>query len=199
MRQRSVEVHVTWPGLLLLTAFIFLIVFLTGCPPSDSPPNPTATPTPASSAQPTATPSATATPFPSPGSSTPPIPDDQLTCVDPDVYPTQYGKYIVSVQRLYLEQHASLFKDGTTCFKDISFWNPYYFEIVGGLNRSYPVEAIVDDCGGGGICGEIAVKGLGVKKGTGFSEQHHILASSGCLRIGGGAYRGRCTPAWFDK
>jgi hypothetical protein len=50
--------------------------------------------------------------------------------------------------------------------------------------------------------GEIAVKGGGVAKGTGFSEQFHLLFSNACIHpcntLRSGCYRATCVPAWFN-
>jgi hypothetical protein len=57
---------------------------------------------------------------------------------------------------------------------------------------------VVQEIGNGGLCalvdggGEIAVKGN-----NNFSDQYHIMISSGYVRRGEASYRATCRPAWF--
>ncbi len=155
-------------------------------------------PSPSPVASPASTPVPSASPLPSPGGSSQ-LPQDQYTCAGPDGVVAQYGKSVEEAQRKYVVDHPGQFKPGTECLYP-TYWDGYYFEVVDTLNRLYPLEAIVDDCGGAGICGEIQVKAKGVKMGSGFSEGYSILISSGCIRHNyGGSFRGKCTPAWWNK
>lgn len=181
-----------------MKTLITLLIFAAGCvtPPVD-PGQPSPSPSPSPVASPAASPSPSPTPLPKPGSSTPPV---KSACVGPNESQSQYSKFINSAMDSFKTSHEEQFTPGTSCLKSPNFWDAYYFDVVALLNKFYPVEAIVDDCAGAGICGEIAVKGKGVLKGTGFSEQHQVLNSKGCMRYSSaGAFRARCTPAWFDK
>src|SRR3990167_8663669 len=168
-------------GVVLLCAFIWAACSLV-------PPVPEPNPSPSPGASPITSPYPTpnSSPLPSPGSSTPPV---DTECVGPDIFPAQHGKHVEEATKYWVLRHPERLKPGTECLYLI-YWDGYYFEVVDILNRLYPVEAIVDNCGGAGLCGEIVVKGKGVKQGTGFSEGYHILVSSGCVRHNyGGPFR----------
>jgi hypothetical protein len=77
------------------------------------------------------------------------------------------------------------------------YWDEYYFEVVANINAKGYAEAVVDDCGGAGVCGEIAVKAWGTVRGQGIHEQYHILTSWGDLRYQPDCYRATCTPSGF--
>jgi hypothetical protein len=88
----------------------------------------------------------------------------------------------------YKLAHINLF-DSKECFLSPGVngknWNDYYAGVVQNVNSS-GLHAIVD------AGGEIAVKSDNT-----FSEQYHVLTSSGCIHRAPGMYRSTCTPAWF--
>jgi len=96
----------------------------------------------------------------------------------------------------YKAAHPDYFVPGTEQLPP-AYWDPYYFEVVDRINKYGFEEAVVDACGGAGICGEIACKPWGTARGEGFHEQFHILTSEGFLRYQSDAYRATCTPSGF--
>lgn len=57
---------------------------------------------------------------------------------------------------------------------------------------------VVQELGNAGLCAVVDGGGeIAVKTNNKFSDQYHILISSGHIRRGETSYRATCTPAWF--
>ncbi len=57
---------------------------------------------------------------------------------------------------------------------------------------------VVQELGNVGLCAVVDGGGeIAVKNNNKFSDQYHILISSGHIRRGETSYRATCTPAWF--
>src|SRR5258705_8969854 len=57
---------------------------------------------------------------------------------------------------------------------------------------------VVQELGNAGLCAVVDGGGeIAVKNNNKFSDQYHILISSGHIRRGETSYRATCTPAWF--
>jgi hypothetical protein len=105
-------------------------------------------------------------------------------------------KHVKDAILTYKNAHPDHFAPGTEQLAP-AYRDGYYFEVVDTLNKRGFVQAVVDDCGGQGICGEIAGKLYGTVRGQGFHEQFHILTSDGYLRYQEDCYRATCTPSGF--
>lgn len=157
---------------------------------------PVVTPTITPTRTPFATPTVTPTPLPTATSTQrTPVP------IDPSVVCSMTSsqgiyKQVKDAILTYKSLHPERFTGNTLGSK---YWYDYYFEVTDILNERGSTEAVVDDCGGSGVCGEIAVKNYGVKKGTGFHEQFNILTSWGELRCinSPDCYRATCKPSGF--
>jgi len=103
-------------------------------------------------------------------------------------------KYVKDAILKYQAAHPERFQGNKLA---PAYWDGYYFEVVDTLNTGGFTQAVVDDCGGSGLCGEIAVKHWGTPRGSGYHEQFHILTSSGDIRYTPDCYRATCTPAGF--
>ncbi len=169
-----------------------LVLCLFACVTTPIDPGSSPSPSPSASPVATATPSPSATPERHAGSSDGDVP---TTC--------SAGKPSFTVQlrnaiNYYIQNHAMKFND-RNCMVNPKDWDDFYFSVVDNLNSFGGVESIVDDCGGQGICGELALKASGVIKGTGTSEQYMVLYSSGCVAPEPSRYKATCKPAWFDS
>jgi hypothetical protein len=141
------------------------------------------------------------TPLPSPTVIPMPVPTqapelpfrlDQTGCKREGV--GRFHKYVRTAVTGYKDRHPERFEGNRLA----PVWRDgYYFEVVATLNAGGFVKAVVDDCGHGTICGEIAVKDFDTLRGTRFHEQYHILVSSGDLRYGPDSYRATCEPSGF--
>lgn len=160
-------------------------------------PTPRATIVPTCTSVPTATMTAVPTNTPAPTTTATPV--RTATHIDPvpchqSSTPHMY-KYVRDAILKYKNDHPDRLFNGKTLAP--KWWDSYYFEVVDTLNNGSFTVAVVDDCGGSGICGEIAVKEFGTVHGKGFHEQYHILVSSGDLRWGLDSFRAVCTPSGF--
>lgn len=186
------------------------------CPPAGTPTSPpagtpttaptataTRTPLPTRTPEPTATRTqrtATPTKTPTPRPTQTPTPRQTPVAIDP--VPCEHTasngiyKHVKDAILTYKSLHPDYFVPGTEQLPPAR-WDAYYFEVVDIMNKKGFVQAVVDDCGGEGICGEIAGKLWGTVRGQGFHEQFHILTSDGYLRYQSDAYRATCTPAGF--
>ena len=159
--------------------------------PEPSTPPPTATPT-STPATPEPTASATPTGVPTPKPTG--VRVDNVPCVPNVSKKGVLHKFVRDAQLAYRAEHPERFLGEQLA---TVWWDDFYFAVVARLNAGGFVKAVVDDCGGAGICGEIAVKKFDVARGDGLHEQYHVLVSNGKLRLGSDAYRSTCTPAGF--
>lgn len=161
-------------------------------------PRPSATASPAPTETATALPTVhpTPTPTPRPTGTAGPVRIDQVKCskLTGANGGLKLHKY---VRKAILDwQQAHLGEVMGDKIIDKERFTSYYFEIAERLNAMGPLSAVVDDCIHG-ICGEIAVKFNGTKRGEGWHEQYSVLVSSGVLRYREDSYRSTCTPAGF--
>jgi hypothetical protein len=84
--------------------------------------------------------------------------------------------------------------------------SPQYFDMnnergAGGYfvkNVSGYYADVVQELGNLGLCAIVDGGGeIGVKTSNQFSDQYHIMLSSGHIRRGEQSYRATCSPAWF--
>lgn len=144
------------------------------------------TPTPWPTVQPTAAPTAT----PSPTAIAAHL--DTVPCARESA--GKLHKYVKAAILEYQKRHPERFLGNRLA---PVWWDAYYFEVVEIMNAGGFVKAVVDDCGGAGICGEIAVKEFEARRGFRYHEQYHVLVSSGDIRTGADSYRATCEPAGF--
>jgi hypothetical protein len=168
---------------------------------TDRPDRPTRTPTAtATRTQRTPTPTRTATPPPTATATATvtPTPRQTPAHIDPvPCTPSESQGIYKHVKQAILDYQAAYPEQFNGNNLAPAYWDAYYFGVVDILNKGGYVSAVVDDCGGAGICGEIAGKHWGTERGTGYHEQFHILTSSGDIRYTPDCYRTTCTPAGF--
>ena len=84
--------------------------------------------------------------------------------------------------------------------------SPHYFNLdvqrgAGGYlvtNVDAYYRDVVQELGNMGLCAIVDGGGeIAVKTNNGFSDQYHIMISSGHVRRGDASYRATCVPAWF--
>lgn len=140
---------------------------------------PAPAPTASSPTSPTTAPTAAPTSAPAPsggGCGLPPGPGDGNNC--PRTSPVFIADVEIAIDRT-IQQRPDLF-DGNR----VRDWNQYYATVVSNLRAM-------------GYCAIFDGEEVAVKNTNDFSEQYHVLLSSGTVRRGENIYRATCRPAWF--
>jgi hypothetical protein len=158
-------------------------------------PTPTITPTPTPS---TATPRATPQPPPpDPASTATPHPTIPSTCVSAPQATPSFVREVRSAFAAYAAAHPDQYDNPGHLASPI-YYNAFYDGVVVFL-QAQGLAAWVDDCGGQGRCGEVAVSPGDSVIGGSFSDNYAVLVSDGTVRdpITKGGFMARCVPRWW--
>jgi hypothetical protein len=158
-----------------------------------APPAPGGTGTPAPTAEPTPTPN-DGTDDPDDPGPNPTQPPPSSSCFlgrgtgDGESCPRRSPSFLSQVTNAIKKvqtQKPGWFTNGGNHVK-VQYWDTYYRQVVANLNAL------------GGICARVTQGGeISVKNTNSFTDEYHVLVSSGDIHWGPDSYRATCTPAWW--